>query len=357
MVGASGVHEWEGGSGASPRHRFSTPSSSGRGPADTFGRFPGRVHRSSRPLVIAHRGASGYRPEHTLEAYRLAARQGADYIEPDLVSTKDGVLVARHENELSATTDVADHRDLADRFAVKVVDGRRLSGWFAEDLTLEELQGLRARSRWPLARPVSATYDDRFRVPTLSEILDLADEEGRRRGRVVGVYPEIKHPSYFAGLGLGLEQPLVRTLTEHGVAHSRAPVHVQSFEPGSLYDLDALLDVPLAQLVDVQGAAFHLLSGRGGCEDIATYANVLAVAKQLVLPGGPTGDPSDLVSRAHAAGLEVHVWGDVAADLAALFDAGVDGVFTDHPDTAVLARDTWVSRPAAARDPKTAALG
>ncbi len=282
-----------------------------------------------------------------MASYLLAIEQGADFIEPDLVSTKDGVLVARHENELSATTDVATHGWLADRRTTKVIDGRELTGWFTEDLTIDELRSLRARSSSPRERPGAARYDGQLAVPTFEEILDLAHHEGRRRGRAVGVYPEIKHPSYFASIGLGLEEPLVRALQRRGLDRHDAPVLVQCFEPGSLYDLDAVLDVPLVQLIDVHGPAFHLLSGRGGLEDIAGYADALGVAAALVLPHGPAGPASDLVERAHLEALDVHVWGAPPAALPALLDAEVDGVFTDHPDLGVRARDDWAAAPAA----------
>ncbi|MGH3813719.1 MAG: glycerophosphodiester phosphodiesterase family protein, partial [Pseudonocardiaceae bacterium] len=169
------------------------------------------------PLVIAHRGASGYRPEHTLGAYRLAIRMGADYIEPDLVSTRDGVLVARHENEISGTTDVAAHPEFADRRTTKTVDGQEITGWFTEDFTLAELKTLRARERLPDVRPDNTRYDGLYEVPTFDGVLELAEEESRRRGSLVGVYPETKHPTYFDSVGLSLEEPLARALTEHGL--------------------------------------------------------------------------------------------------------------------------------------------
>ncbi|MDX1419048.1 MAG: glycerophosphodiester phosphodiesterase family protein, partial [Rubricoccaceae bacterium] len=192
---------------------------------------------SSRPssdavLVIAHRGASGYRPEHTLAAYALAVRLGADFIEPDLVRTRDGVLVARHENEISETTDVAHHPAFAGRRTTKEIDGREVTGWFVEDLTLAELRTLRAVERLPGLRPGSARYDGRFPVPTLGEIVALAQEMGEARGRPVGLYPETKHPSYFDAIGLGLDEPLVAALHEAGDRGPDAPVFLQSFEVG-----------------------------------------------------------------------------------------------------------------------------
>src|SRR5690242_20240985 len=192
------------------------------------------------PVVIAHRGASGYRPEHTLASYRLAIAMGADFIEPDLVSTKDGVLVARHENEISGTTDVADHPEFADRRATKVIDGRPVAGWFTEDFTLAELKTLRAKERLPQVRPDNTRYDGMFEVPTFEEVLALAKQESRRTGRRIGVYPETKHPTYFDGIGLSLEEPLVAALRRHGLDRPRAAVIIQSFETGNLRELDAM---------------------------------------------------------------------------------------------------------------------
>src|SRR5688572_2914548 len=164
------------------------------------------------PLVIGHRGASGYRPEHTLEAYRLAAEQGADYIEPDLVITADGVLVARHENEIGGTTDVADRPEFAGRRTTKVIDGVTLTGWFTEDFTLAELKTLRAKERIPNLRPQNTAYDGEFDVPTLQEVIDLRAQLSRQLGRTIGIYPETKHPTYFRELGLPLDEPLVKIL-------------------------------------------------------------------------------------------------------------------------------------------------
>lgn len=331
------------------------------------------------PLVIAHRGASGYRPEHTLEGYRLAIRMGADYVEPDLVSTKDGVLVARHENEISGTTDVADRPEFADRRATKTIDGRPVTGWFTEDFTLDELRTLRAKERLPLVRPDNTRYDGRFQVPTFDEVLDLVQEESRRRGTTIGVYPETKHPSYFDSIGLSLEEPLARTLRAHHLDRPGAPVFVQSFETSNLRVLADRVRVPLVQLVDSSGAPYDLASsgdGRtyrdlvtpAGLREIATYADAVGANKDLVLPRdgtGSTGEPSDLVGDAHARGLLVHVWtmrdenqfmatnfrrgvdptakGDAAAEIQAFLDAGVDGFFGDFPDTAVDARDSWLA--------------
>jgi len=292
------------------------------------------------PLVIAHRGASGYRPEHTLASYRLAIALGADYVEPDLVSTRDGVLVARHENEISQTTDVAARPEYADRLTTKVVDGRILTGWFTEDFTLAELKTLRAVERIPELRPRNTRYDGRYEVPTFDEILTLVAEESHRLGRPVGVYPETKHPSYFADQGLALEEPLLEALARHGMAGPDAPVFLQSFEAGNLRWLRGRTALPLVQLVSADGRVDRVTAT--GLRRVASYADAVGVAKDLVLPRHPgtgaLGEPTSLVSDAHAVGLAVHVWTlrdehDSIEETQAFLDAGVDGLFTDQPDT------------------------
>jgi len=295
-----------------------------------------------RPIVIAHRGASGYRPEHTLEAYRLAVEMGADYIEPDLVSTKDGVLIARHENEIGATTDVADR--FPDRKRTKTIDGQSLTGWFSEDFTLAEIKTLRARER--LASR-SHAYDGQFQVPTFDEVIALAQQLGAARGRDVGIYPETKHPTYFRNLQLPLEEPLLAALGKYGWNRRDAPVFIQSFEQENLRALRTKTEVRLVQLVS-NGA---MVAG-DGLKSIAEYANGLGPEKRLLVPvnaDGSLAPPTDLVSRAHAAGLLVHVWtvridkpflpagyqGRAEAEFEQLRGLGVDGVFTDFPDVAV----------------------
>jgi glycerophosphoryl diester phosphodiesterase len=297
-----------------------------------------------RPLVIGHRGASGYRPEHTLEGYRLAAGMGADFIEPDLVSTKDGVLIARHENEIGGTTDAADR--FPDRRRTKTVDGQSITGWFSEDFTLAEIKTLRAKERLPFR---SHDYDGRFQVPTFDEVLDLAQQLGRELGRTVGVYPETKHPTYFRGIDLPLEEKLLDSLQKYGWNSRDAPVFIQSFEQGNLRELRGKTRVRLSQL-----AASTAMFGAPGLEDlkaIAAYADGLGAEKRLVIPvnaDGSLGQPTDLVARAHAAGLLVHVWtvridkeflpagyhGKPEAEFEQLRATGVDGVFTDFPDVA-----------------------
>jgi glycerophosphoryl diester phosphodiesterase len=295
-----------------------------------------------RPIVIAHRGASGYRPEHTLEAYRLAVEQGADFIEPDLVSTKDGVLIARHENEIGATTDVADR--FPDRKRTKMIDGQSITGWFSEDFTLAEIKTLRARER--LASR-SHAHDGQFSIPTFDDVIALAQQLGAARGRPVGVYPETKHPTYFRTLGLPLEEPLLASLDRHGWNRRDAPVFIQSFEQANLKELRKKTPVRLVQLVSRPA----LVAG-DGLKAIAAYADGVGPEKRLLVPvaaDGALGQPTDFVARAHAAGLFVHVWtvridkpflpagyqGRAEAEFEQLRSLGVDGVFTDFPDVAV----------------------
>ncbi|MGK2284597.1 glycerophosphodiester phosphodiesterase [Pedomonas sp. V897] len=336
----------------------------------------------NRPIVIAHRGASAERPEHTLAAYERAIDLGVDYIEPDLVSTKDGVLVARHENEISGTTDVALHPEFAERRTTRIIDGRSVTGWFTEDFTLAELKRLRARERLPEVRPANTAYDGQETIPTLEEIIALVRRKERETGRVIGLYIETKHPSYFAGIGLPLEPGLLRLLAEHGYEGPDAPVFLQSFEVGNLKVLRRQTRVPLVQLMEADGAPFDaVLAGErrtyadmaspAGLAEIATYADAIGVAKDMMVPRGPDNDLlalTALVRDAHAAGLLVHVWtfrsenaflprrwqagaqadgegvdpavrGDAAAELALFLQLGVDGVFADDPAVAVPVRD------------------
>jgi glycerophosphoryl diester phosphodiesterase len=347
-------------------------------PASADAKAPG--DEVDAPLVLAHRGASGYRPEHTLAAYKLAIELGADYVEPDLVSTKDGVLVARHENEISGTTDVAARPEFTDRMTTKSIDGRPVTGWFTEDFTLAELKTLRAKERLPLVRPGNTRYDGLFEVPTLDEVLDLVARESKRLHRTIGVYPETKHPTYFDSIGLSLEEPLVRTLERHHLNRPTAKVFVQSFETGNLQELDRVLRVPIIQLIDASGAPYDLLAAGdprtyadlatpAGLEEIASYADGVGANKFLVIPAAAT-TPTNLVDDAHAQGLDIHVWtmrdenqfmaprfrigtdpnakGNALAEYFAFFDAGVDGVFSDYSDTAVEAREQWLQEQAAA---------
>lgn len=312
-------------------------------------------------LVIAHRGASGHRPEHTLAAYRLAVEQGADVIEPDVVSTNDGVLVARHENEISGTTDVASRPEFAHYHTTKTIDGEAVTGWFTEDFTLAELKTLRAVECLPELR--SSAYDGRFEIPTLDEVIALAQEMGAARGRPVGLYPETKHPSYFRSLGHPLEEPLLESLHGAGYTSREAPVWIQSFEVGNLRALRGQTDLKRVQLASPGGTPFDrpdldydAMMTPDGLAEIATYADAIGVHKAFVLDP-ETAAPTGLVARAHAAGLDVHVWtvraenvfllppfrtgedvpgglarlGDLAGEVRALTEAGVDGVFSDFP--------------------------
>jgi glycerophosphoryl diester phosphodiesterase len=301
-----------------------------------------------RPLIIAHRGASGHRPEHTLEAYRLGVEMGADFIEPDLVSTKDGVLIARHENEIGGTTDVADR--FADRKRTKTIDGQEVTGWFTEDFTLAEIKSLRARERLAFR---SHAYDGQFQIATFDEVIELAQQLGKKVGRPVGVYPETKHPTYFRSIHLPLEEKLLASLQKHGWNSREAPVFIQSFEQDNLRAMRKQTKVRLIQLV----SAAAMVEG-DGLRDIAAYADGIGPEKRLVVPvnaDGSLGTPTDLVTRAHAAGLLVHIWtirvdkeflpagyhGKPEAEFEQFRQLGVDGVFTDFPDVAAR---TYASR-------------
>jgi glycerophosphoryl diester phosphodiesterase len=316
------------------------------------------------PLVIAHRGASGYRPEHTLASYTLAIEMGADFIEPDLVSTRDGVLIARHENEISETTDVASHPEFAPRRTTKRIDGREVAGWFTEDFTLAEIKTLRARERLPFR---DQAYNGRFEVPTFGEVLALARRRSAETGRTIGVYPETKHPTYFRSLGLPLEPPLLLALHDTGYSGRRAPVFIQSFEVENLQQLRKSTDLPLIQLLDDQGQPWDFtvagdartyqdLATPAGLAEIATYADGIGPNKRMIVPAGPEGrllPPTTLVADAHRAGLLVHPWtfrsdgtflapdyeGDPEREYNQFFAIGVDGLFSDFSDTAVHARN------------------
>jgi glycerophosphoryl diester phosphodiesterase len=358
------------------------------------------------PLVIGHRGAAGYLPDHTLEGYALAIEQGADYIEPDLVATKDGHLIARHEPNITGTTNVASHPEFAERHTTKTVDGVEEEGWFASDFTLAEIKTLRAVQ--PLAeRPQQ--FNGLFQIPTLEEVLALAKSAGEARGRPVGVYPETKHPTYHANLGLPLEGPLVAALREAGLDHAGAPVFIQSFEQGNLQRLNRMTPVRLVQLVDANDIdadgiptyaapfdrpydwtasgkkklldrTFNYFTTDAGLKEVAKYADgigpwkvyIQSTALRDIDGDGTIGDengdgvtngadrkvlpPTTLVDRAHAAGLLVHIWtfrsephrlayddqGDPLREYARYFQIGVDGVFSDFPDTAVEARDAFL---------------
>ena len=312
--------------------------------------------RAPLPVIIGHRGASGSRPEHTLESYTVAVVAGADYIEPDLVSTRDGVLIARHENEIGGTTDVAQR--FPDRRRTQIIDGDTITGWFTEDLTLAEIKTLRARER---IASRSHTYDGQFEVPTFDEVLDLAVRLGRTRGRAVGVYPETKHPTHFRHIGLPLEERMLASLARVGWTSTAAPVFIQSFEIGNLVRLRPMTQLRLVQLVNSAGSppdsaavTYRDMVTAEGARKVRAYADGVGVAKELILTSaadGTIGTPTSVVANAHAAGLLVHIWtirsdapflpamwhGDEAAEVRMFAKLGVDGVFSDFPGNAVKA--------------------
>ncbi|OLM09512.1 Glycerophosphoryl diester phosphodiesterase [Pseudonocardia sp. Ae706_Ps2] len=328
---------------------------------------------TTAPIVIGHRGAPGYRPEHTLASYELAARMGADFVECDVVPTRDGHLVCRHEPEIGGTTDVARRPEFASRRTTKSIDGTSYTGWFTEDFTLAELRTLRAVERIPDIRPHNALYNGRYPVPTFDEYLALRARMSRELGREIGIYPEIKHSTYFAGIGLRVEPAFVAALDRHGLNRRGAPVFVQSFEVGNLKWLRERLQVPLVQLTDATGGPADLaarqvprmwkeLTTPAGLTEIARYADAIGPSKEQIVPlsqDGTSGPTTSLVGDAHTAGLLVHPYtfrnenafvpaqlrrpgsasdfGDAFAEYSAIVDAGVDGVFSDNTDTAVAA--------------------
>ena len=308
---------------------------------------------SQPPIIIAHRGSSAERPEHTLAAYERAIDQGSDYIEPDLVISKDGVLIARHENEISGTTDVAARPEFADRKATKTIDGDKITGWFTEDFTLAELKTLRAKERLPLIRSASKSYDGQFEIPTLAEIGALVKEKNKGRKRPIGMYPETKHPTYFRGIGLPLEEPLLKELSEQKLRRGY-PIFIQSFEIDNLKALRKQTKWPLIQLIDADAAAAKLTSDEG-LKEIKKYADGIGVAKDLVIAreNGNLGKPTGLVARAHRLGLKVHVWtfrpenpfltknliNNPEEEIRQFLATGIDGLFADLPGMAVAVRD------------------
>jgi glycerophosphoryl diester phosphodiesterase len=328
-----------------------------------------------RPLVIGHRGASGYRPEHTLASYETAARLGADFIEPDLVTTKDHVLVARHEPEISGTTDVAAHPEFASRKTTKLLDGVPTTGWFTEDFTLAELKTLRAVERLPQVRQHNTLYNGLFQVPTFEEILTLRRQLSRELGREIGVYPETKHPTYFRNLGLPLEARLVEILRKWDLDHRDAPVFVQSFEAANLRALHDTyhLRSPKVFLSSASGTpwgdprtyADYLTPA--GLKELSGFVDGIGPDKNQIIPRNPDGSlgtPTALVHDAHAAGLVLHpytfraentflptnlrvgtdptAYGKAIDEQLAFMRAGVDGFFTDQADIGVLSRKLFL---------------
>jgi glycerophosphoryl diester phosphodiesterase len=322
-------------------------------------------------IVIAHRGASGERPEHTLAAYDLAIEQGADFIEPDLVPTKDGVLVARHENNITDTTDIADRPEFAARKTTRTIDGSKQTGWFTEDFTLAELKSLRAKERLPMLRGDNRAYDGQYEVPTLAEVIALAKQRSAETGRTIGIYPETKHPTYFASIGLPLEPALLAELRKAGWDRADAPVFIQSFEVENLRTLATQTRVRLIQLMaeddaPADGAAqsYATMATPEGLRAVASYAYGIGPNKAMVTGSG--GKPTPLVADAHAVGLKVHSWtlraenhflplrhksgidprahGRLADEIAEQLAAGVDGFFIDFPYAGVQARDAITRR-------------
>jgi glycerophosphoryl diester phosphodiesterase len=304
----------------------------------------------SKIVVIAHRGASGVRPEHTLESYRLAIEQGADYIEPDLVMTRDGVLIARHENEIGGTTDVEQHPEFVGRRRTQIIDGVSMSGWFTEDFTLAEIKSLRARERLPELRPENCRFDGRFTVPTFDEIMQLAVAANKTpgRNRPIGVYPETKHPAHFAKIGLPQELALLDTLRRHQYAAPGSAVFIQSFDPENLRQLRGMTQLPLVQLREE--SLFDL-------RETAQYADAIGISKALA--------GVEAVEAAHAVNLQVHVWtfraeneflpadlrvgadpaahGNLQAEVERYLRRGIDGFFVDFPASGVQTRDRYIS--------------
>lgn len=340
---------------------------------DRWARSGGTLGSLRERAVYAHRGASGYRPEHTAAAYELAIQQGADVIEPDLVATKDGVLVDRHENEISGTTDVASHPEFADRKRTKTIDGASVTGWFTEDFTLAELRTLRAKERLPALRPANTQYDGKYQVPTFQEVIDIAREASRRTGRTIALAPEIKHSTYFRSIGIDEERALLQVLRRNGLDNRRSPVIVQSFEISNLKWLDRNAKVRKVQLIDTVGKPADVAAAGGsttyadlttpaGLRGIARYAEAVSPNTAWILPRDASGRslaPTSFVTDAHRAGLPVVVWtfrrensflplerrngsdpatpGDLQGYITQFLRLGVDAVFTDNPDIGVAA--------------------
>ena len=338
--------------------------------------------RLPEKLVLAHRGASALRPEHTIEAYTKAIEDGADVIEPDLVITRDGILVARHENEISGTTDIAARPEFAGRKTTKLIDNVATTGWFTEDFTLAELKTLRAKERIPRNRPANTQYNGQFQIPTLQEVIDLAQAKSKETGRTIGIYPETKHPSYFKSINLPLEKRLVDILHANGYHGRKAPVFIQSFEVANLKEIRSMTGLPIVQLLSGSGKPedFRLsgdsrtyadIASAAGLLEVTTYADGIGPSKELVIPRDSANNlaaPTALVRDAHAAKLLVHPYtfrpenpflpanlrqgdpaspsqrGDLAAEITAFLQAGVDGFFTDDPVIGIAVLDAFMQK-------------
>lgn len=325
-------------------------------------------------LIIGHRGASALRPEHTLAAYQKAIDDGADFIEPDLVATKDGYLVARHENEIGETTNVSELPQFADRKTTKVIDGVSLTGWFTEDFHLNELNQLKARERIPQIRPNNVQYNDLYNIPTLEQIIELADQHYQKTGKIIGLYIETKHPTYFQQQNLALENSLLMSLAKHKYTREIAPVYLQSFEISNLKamreQLDQLNSIKQIKIIQLYGgkstqpadAAMQKLTINygdmatvAGLKEVAKYADGVGPSKTYILPNIQAATVTSFVKDAHAVGLKVHPYTlrpeneflpdyldcgvnpaercetGAIKEYELFFEAGVDGIFTDDP--------------------------
>ncbi|MDQ9010531.1 glycerophosphodiester phosphodiesterase [Acinetobacter gerneri] len=334
---------------------------------------PNPTYKEPNVIIIGHRGASALRPEHTLEAYQKAIDDGANFIEPDLVSTKDGVLVARHENEIGGTTNISTLTQFADRQKTKTIDGQQLKGWFTEDLSLNELNQVKARERIPDLRPGNVQYNDKFNVPTLDQIILLAEKHYTKTGKVIGLYIETKHPTYFQSVNLALEDNLLKTLAKYKYTREIAPIYIQSFEVNNLkYFKDQLAlhktlkNAKLIQLYDAKTTIPADYAAKGlkttyadmatptGLKEVAKYAQGVGPSKDYIIPFN-TQTPTSFIKDAHAAKLKVHPYtfrpennflpnafkcsakaaekceaGSIK-EMQLFFKAGVDGLFTDDP--------------------------
>ena len=337
---------------------------------------------TTTPLVLAHRGASGYRPEHTIAAYELAVAMGADYIEPDLVMTRDGVLVDRHEPEISGTTDVAAHPEFAARRTTKVLDGVSTTGWFTEDFTVAELKTLRAVERLPAVRQENTLYDGRYQVPTFEEVLRVRERLSKEYGREIGIIPELKHSTYFHAAGLNPERALMDAVSRHHLNRPNAPLWVQSFELTNLVALreEYRYRANSVFLTSAAGAPYDLVAAHdprtyrdlmtpSGLASVSRWVDGIGPDKSLVIPrraDGTLGSPTRLVADAHAAGLKVTPYtfraentflpvdyrvgtnpadfGRAIDEVVAFLRTGVDGVFCDQPDICVTARKEFLGR-------------
>lgn len=327
-----------------------------------------------KPIIIAHRGASGYRPEHTLASYELAIAQNCDFIEPDLVLTKDGHLICRHENNISETTNISFHPEFASRKTTKIVDGESMNGWFTEDFTLAEIKTLRTKERLPQLRHDNTIYDNQFEIPTFEEVLQLREKKSKELGREIGVYPETKHPSYFAKHNLYYDDALLAHLDKYGLNSNDAPVFIQSFETQNLKKLSKKTKVKLIQLMQEDGGpwdsqekwvvTYKSMTSKEGLKEIAKYAYGIGPQKTMILPRDAYNKstlPTNLVKDAHESGLKLHPWtfraenyflpyeyqigdkndakfmalhGDLTSEIKLFIELGVDGVFCDFPDIA-----------------------